>query len=34
MKPITKVFLGMGAVLACFLVWELVFNDAGIIRTG
>lgn len=34
MKPITKVFLVIGALLACFLVWELVFNDAGIIRTG
>lgn len=31
MKPITKVFLIIGVLLLCFLVWSLVFEDGGVL---
>lgn len=33
-KTVTKVFLLIGLLVVIFLVWSLVFNDGGIIRTG
>lgn len=34
MKTTTKVFLLLGTLVACFLVWQLVFNEGGILKTG
>ena len=31
MKPITKVFLIIGVLLLCFLVWTLVFDNGGVL---
>lgn len=33
-KTVRKVFLILGTLVLCFLVWQLVFNDGGIIKTG
>lgn len=33
-KTVRKVFLILGTLVLCFLVWQLVFNKGGIIRTG
>lgn len=33
-KTVRKVFLILGTLVLCFLVWQLVFNNGGIIRTG
>lgn len=34
MKPITKVFIIIGALLLCLLVWSAVFNDGGLMRVA
>ena len=34
MKPITKVFLIIGTLVLGLLVWQLVFNQTGVIATG
>lgn len=31
---IKKVFLVLGILVLCFIIWQLVFNDGGIIRTA
>lgn len=33
-KTVKKVFLLIGTLVAIFLIWALVFNDGGILRTG
>lgn len=33
-KTVRKVFLILGTLVLCFLVWQLVFNKGGIVRTG
>ena len=32
MKPITKVFIIIGALVMCLVIWSAVFNDGGVIR--
>lgn len=34
MKPVFKVMLVLGALVASFIVWQLVFNDGGILKKG
>jgi hypothetical protein len=34
MSPIKKVFLIIGTLVLAFIIWGLVFNDGGIIRTA
>jgi hypothetical protein len=34
MTPIKKVFLIIGTLVIILMIWQLVFNDGGIIRTG
>jgi hypothetical protein len=34
MSNIKKVFLIIGALVLAFIVWGLIFNDGGILRTG
>lgn len=34
MKPITKVFLVIGALVLCLVVWGLFFNDGGVLQTA
>lgn len=33
-KTVRKVFLIIGTLVAIFLIWQLVFNDGGILKTG
>lgn len=33
-KTVRKVFLILGTLVLVFLVWQLVFNDGGILRVG
>lgn len=33
-KTVKKVFLLIGLLVLIFLIWQLVFNDGGIIKTG
>ena len=33
-KTVKKVFMLVGLLVAIFLIWQLVFNKGGIIRTG
>ena len=33
-KTVRKVFLILGTLVLVFLIWQLVFNDGGIIRVG
>lgn len=33
-KTIIKVFSIIGVLVAIFLIWQLVFNDGGIIKNG
>lgn len=33
-KMIRTVVLILGTLVACFLGWQLVFNDGGIVKTG
>ena len=34
MSPIKKVFLVIGVLVLAFLIWQLVFNDGGVLITG
>ena len=34
MKPIAKVFLVIGTLLFALLIWSLVFQDGGVLRTA
>lgn len=34
MSPIKKVFLIIGVMVLAFLVWQLVFNDGGVLISG
>lgn len=34
MSPIKKVFLIIGVLVLAFLVWQLVFNDGGVLQSG
>jgi hypothetical protein len=34
MSPIKKVFMIIGTLVIILMIWQLVFNDGGIIRTG
>lgn len=34
MKPVFKVMLVLGALVASFLVWDIFFNDNGILKTA
>lgn len=33
-KTVRKVFLILGTLVLVFLIWQLVFNDGGIIKTA
>ena len=33
-KTVRKVFLIIGTLVLIFLIWQLVFNDGGILRTA
>lgn len=33
-KTVRKVFLILGTLVLVFLVWQLVFNDGGILKVG
>lgn len=33
-KTVKKVFLLIGTLVAIFLIWQLFFNDGGILKTG
>lgn len=33
-KTVRKVFLIIGTLVFCFVIWQLVFKDGGLIRTG
>lgn len=33
-KTVWKVFLLIGVLVAIFLIWQLVFKDGGILKTG
>ena len=33
-KTIAKVFLIIGILVLVFIIWQLVFNDGGILKTG
>lgn len=33
-KTVRKVFLIIGTLVLIFIVWQLVFNDGGILKTG
>lgn len=33
-KTVKTVFLLIGTLVAIFLIWQLFFNDGGILRTG
>ena len=33
-KTVMKVFLIIGALFLCFIVWDLVFNEGGILSTA
>lgn len=33
-KTVKKVFLLIGLLVLIFLIWQLVFNDGGIVKTG
>lgn len=33
-KTVKTVFLLIGTLVAIFIVWQLVFNDGGILKTG
>lgn len=33
-KTVRKVFLIIGTLVLIFLIWQLVFNDGGILKTG
>lgn len=34
MKPITKVFLIIGTLILCILIWAFVFNPGGIVSSA
>lgn len=34
MKPVTKVFMVIGALAFCMLIWSVVFNQGGLIGTA
>lgn len=34
MKPMTKVFLVIAALVLIFLIWALFFNDGGVLQTA
>ena len=34
MKPVVKVFLLVGTLVLIFLIWQLVFNGGGVIKTA
>lgn len=33
-KTVRKVFLIVGTLVLIFIIWQLVFNDGGILKTG
>lgn len=33
-KTVRKVFMLVGTLVAIFIIWQLVFNDGGILRTA
>ena len=33
-KTVKKIFIILGVLVACFIGWQLVFNQGGILRTG
>lgn len=34
MKTVTKVFLLIGTLMVILIVWQVFFNEGGVIRTG